>query len=397
MKLQSTQRLLAIAVLLFAFAWVLQAQEENSTHIVLIQKIINEDGTQTVIKKSITSDQPLDKVIPEFKRENAEYFSIEFKGEDKGKEPKAFLGVYPSDNPDGDGVLLDEIIANTGAAAAGLRNGDVLVSMDGLPLVSQQNLHEVLALHQPNDQVRIIYLRNGESLQTVATLGDRSSNSFVRLERDPCQVFIGVMVSGRGEGEKGALVSGIIPKTPAETVGLREGDVILSLDDAETNSHESLLLERNKHQPGDWFSMTILREGQIMEVDAQFQACDKEKQTPPAETIQEISPAPVIQEEPDPIEPVLNTDNTLQLLDYSVFPNPTYGELNLRFQAEAKPAVVRISDGNGRLIFEENLPQFDGYYARQLDLQNATPGLLLLTIQQENQLITKKIVLLARA
>ena len=397
MKLQSTQRLLAIAVLLFAFAWVLQAQEENSTHIVLIQKIINEDGTQTVIKKSITSDQPLDKVIPEFKRENAEYFSIEFKGEDKGKEPKAFLGVYPSDNPAGDGVLLDEIIANTGAAAAGLRNGDVLVSMDGLPLVSQQNLHEVLALHQPNDQVRIIYLRNGESLQTVATLGDRSSNSFVRLERDPCQVFIGVMVSGRGEGEKGALVSGIIPKTPAETVGLREGDVILSLDDAETNSHESLLLERNKHQPGDWFSMTILREGQIMEVDAQFQACDKEKQTPPAETIQEISPAPVIQEEPDPIEPVLNTDNTLQLLDYSVFPNPTYGELNLRFQAEAKPAVVRISDGNGRLIFEENLPQFDGYYARQLDLQNATPGLLLLTIQQENQLITKKIVLLARA
>lgn len=94
-------------------------------------------------------------------------------------------------------------------------------------LVSQQNLHEVLALHQPNDQVRIIYLRNGESLQTVATLGDRSFNSFVKLERDPCQVFIGVMVSGRGEGEKGALVSGIIPKTPAETVGLREGDVAI--------------------------------------------------------------------------------------------------------------------------------------------------------------------------
>lgn len=99
MKLQSTQRLLAIAVLLFAFAWVLQAQEENSTHIVLIQKIINEDGTQTVIKKSIASDQPLDKVIPEFKRENAEYFSIEFKGEDKGKEPKSLPGGLPLRQP----------------------------------------------------------------------------------------------------------------------------------------------------------------------------------------------------------------------------------------------------------------------------------------------------------
>ena len=399
MKSQSIQRLLVLAVLLFAFVWSIPAQEENPTHIVLIQKIQNDDGTQTVIKKSIYSEEGLEQVIPQFKQDNAGYFSIEFKGEDKGKEPKAFLGVYPSDNPGGDGVLLDGIISNTGAAAAGLRNGDVLIDIEGLPLLTEHNLHEVLALHQPNDRINIVYLRNGERMETVATLGDRFSGAYRNLERDPCQVFIGVMVSGRGADGKGAFVSGIIPKTPAETIGLQAGDVILALDDVETDSHESLLLERNKHQPGDWFTMSVLREGQVMEVDAQFQACPDnlgtEQTAPSAETLAKEDP--VIQEEPDPVDPILNTDNTLQLLDFSAFPNPTYGEINISFKANPKPSFVRISDATGRVVFEENLPNFDGYYARQLDLQNATPGLLLLTIQQENRVITQKIMLLAKA
>lgn len=389
MKSQSTQRLLSLAVLLFALVMGLQAQ--NANQIVLVKKIIHEDGTETVIKKSVSSDEDLEKVLPQFKEGHSEYFSIEFKGEDKGKEPKAFLGVYPSDNPDGEGVMLDEIIANTGAAAAGLRNGDVLVSIDGQALQSEHSLHQVLTTRQPNDQIRIVYIRNGQSLETVATLSSRRSDSFQKLERDPCQVFIGVMISGQGSEGKGAYVSGIIPKTPAETAGMQAGDVILAIDDVETNTHEAVLVERNKHQPGEWFSMTVLRSGEVIEVEAQFQTCDNQK---PAETLAQpdLSAEALAQ-----ADPVLQTDYSLQLQDYSAFPNPTYGELNISFKADAKPSVVRISDASGRVIFEENLPKFDGYYARQLDLQNATPGLLLLSIQQEDRVINKKLVLLAKA
>ena len=399
MKSQSTQRLLSLAVLLFALVMGLQAQ--NANQIVLVKKIIHEDGTETVIKKSVSSDEDLEKVLPQFKEGHSEYFSIEFKGEDKGKEPKAFLGVYPSDNPDGEGVMLDEIIANTGAAAAGLRNGDVLVSIDGQALQSEHSLHQVLTTRQPNDQIRIVYIRNGQSLETVATLSSRRSDSFQKLERDPCQVFIGVMISGQGSEGKGAYVSGIIPKTPAETAGMQAGDVILAIDDVETSTHEAVLVERNKHQPGEWFSMTVLRSGEVIEVEAQFQTCDNQK---PAETLAQPDPsAEVLAKEeptpqvPEPLDPVLQTDYSLQLQEYSAFPNPTYGELNISFKADAKPSVVRISDASGRVIFEENLPKFDGYYARQLDLQNATPGLLLLSIQQEDRVINKKLVLLAKA
>ncbi|MBK6903080.1 MAG: PDZ domain-containing protein [Saprospirales bacterium] len=395
MKSQSTQRLLSLAVLLFALVMGLQAQ--NANQIVLVKKIIHEDGTETVIKKSVSSDEDLEKVLPQFKEGHSEYFSIEFKGEDKGKEPKAFLGVYPSDNPEGEGVMLDEIIANTGAAAAGLHNGDVLVSIDGQALQSEHSLHQVLTTRQPNDQIRIVYIRNGQSLETVATLSSRRTDSFQKLERDPCQVFIGVMISGQGSEGKGAYVSGIIPKTPAETAGMQAGDVILAIDDVETNTHEAVLVERNKHQPGEWFSMSVLRSGEVIEVEAQFQTCDNQK---PAETLADPSAETLADpsaEASAQADPVLQTDYSLQLQDYSAFPNPTYGELNISFKADAKPSVVRISDASGRVIFEENLPKFDGYYARQLDLQNATPGLLLLSIQQEDRVINKKLVLLAKA
>ena len=395
MKSQSTQRLLSLAVLLFALVLGLQAQ--NANQIVLVKKIIHEDGTETVIKKSVSSDEDLEKVLPQFKEGHSEYFSIEFKGEDKGKEPKAFLGVYPSDNPEGEGVMLDEIIANTGAAAAGLHNGDVLVSIDGQALQSEHSLHQVLTTRQPNDQIRIVYIRNGQSLETVATLSSRRTDSFQKLERDPCQVFIGVMISGQGSEGKGAYVSGVIPKTPAETAGMQAGDVILAIDDVETNTHEAVLVERNKHQPGEWFSMSVLRSGEVIEVEAQFQTCDPQK---PAETLADPSAETLADpsaEASAQADPVLQTDYSLQLHDYSAFPNPTYGELNISFKADAKPSVVRISDTSGRVIFEENLPKFDGYYARQLDLQNATPGLLLLSIQQEDRVINKKLVLLAKA
>lgn len=400
MKSQFTQRLHSLAVLLFALVMGLQAQ--NANQIVLVKKIIHEDGTETVIKKSVSTDEDLEKVLPQFKEGHSEYFSIEFKGEDKGKEPKAFLGVYPSDNPDGEGVMLDEIIANTGAAAAGLRNGDVLISIDGQALTAEHSLHEVLVTRKPNDQIRIVFIRNGQSQETVAILSDRRSVAFEKAQRDPCQVFIGVMISGQGSEGKGAYVSGIIPKTPAETAGMQAGDVILAIDDVETNTHEAVLVERNKHQPGEWFSMSVLRSGEVIEVDAQFQACDP---TPSAEALAQAVPSaealaqaePTPPQEPDPLDPVLQTDYSLQLHEYSAFPNPTYGELNISFKADAKPSVVRISDASGRVIFEENLPKFDGYYARQLDLQNATPGLLLLSIQQEDRVINKKLVLLAKA
>lgn len=302
----------------------------------------------------------------------------------------SFLGVYPTANPDGEGVLITGIVTGSGAETAGLKTGDILVAIDGHKLASTSSLHEALANHRPQDEVMVSCLRDGRTRATQVTLGDRENFISTHKKRNPCDVFIGVLIGARGADGNGVQISGIVPGTPAESAGLQPGDLILALDDVETNSHEALVAERNKHKPGEWFTLNISRQGQVLDIDAQFPDCPK---APNNQTTQQ----PTTQEEPDPTDPVLNISNTLQLSGFSTYPNPTYGELNIRFQAEPKPTTVRITDVNGRVVFEEDRPDFDGYYARPVDLQNVQPGLLLLTIQQENQIVSKKVMLVNRA
>lgn len=302
----------------------------------------------------------------------------------------SFLGVYPTANPDGEGVLITGIVAGSGAESAGLKTGDILVAIDGQKLVSTSSLYEALASHQPQDEVMVSCLRDGRTRATQITLGDRENFVSTPKKRNPCDVFIGVLIGGKGAEGRGVKITDIVPGTPAQTAQLQPGDLILALDDVETNSYEALVTERNKHKPGEWFTLSVSRQGQVLDVDAQFPTCP---QQPNNQTPQQ----PTIQEEPDPTDPVLVVDNKLDLIDFSTFPNPTYGELNIRFQAEAKPTTVRITDVNGRVVFEEDRPDFDGYYARPIDLQNVQPGLLLLAIQQEGKIVSKKVMLLNRA
>ncbi|MBK7407006.1 MAG: hypothetical protein IPJ40_02380 [Saprospirales bacterium] len=77
MKTTSAQRLLSTLFLLIEGLFTLHAQESAPNKLVLIQKIVNDDGTETVIKKNITTDQDLETIIPEFKLDNAEYVAIQ--------------------------------------------------------------------------------------------------------------------------------------------------------------------------------------------------------------------------------------------------------------------------------------------------------------------------------
>ena len=63
MKTQSAALLLLPFFVLFAGFFTLQAQE-NPSKIVLIQKVVHDDGTETIIKKSVSlAIFPMDTVL----------------------------------------------------------------------------------------------------------------------------------------------------------------------------------------------------------------------------------------------------------------------------------------------------------------------------------------------
>jgi S1-C subfamily serine protease len=67
---------------------------------------------------------------------------------------RPFIGISAATLPTG-GILVTKIYAGSGAAKAGLRAGDVIVSVDGTPTPTLDALAQVLARHKPGETVKV--------------------------------------------------------------------------------------------------------------------------------------------------------------------------------------------------------------------------------------------------
>ena len=83
----------------------------------------------------------------------------------------AFTGrTHVSGSGEPDGVTVDTAEPGGAAAKAGLRAGDVIVDLGGTPTQTLNELDGVLAGHQPGQQLKVEFLRNGKPRQATATL-----------------------------------------------------------------------------------------------------------------------------------------------------------------------------------------------------------------------------------
>jgi peptidase M28-like protein/PDZ domain-containing protein/PA domain-containing protein len=95
--------------------------------------------------------------------------------EAQGAQPGsgAFLGVALDGLGESDGLRLGAIVPDTGAARAGLREGDVLVRMGDISINGFDDLRKALARQAPGDTVRVVFLRDGQDQAIPVTLGTR--------------------------------------------------------------------------------------------------------------------------------------------------------------------------------------------------------------------------------
>ncbi|MFK7808140.1 MAG: PDZ domain-containing protein [Saprospiraceae bacterium] len=306
-----------------------------------------------------------------------------------------------------EGVFIQRVVEGSAAEAAGLQKGDVLTAIDGQPTPRVAKASELIKAKKVGDAISVSYIRDGNAKTTTATLKSRAeSNDFGNIGRqiersfesfdfdfdfdfdhsydydrkvDPCKVFIGVY-TGTGSDARGLRVSGVIEETPAFDAGLLKGDRITALDGVNINSHSTLLKERNKHNPGDVFTISYLRDGQSYTVDAQFKECEKE------ETEKEIEKEEELEERTD--------DRSMNMLDLNLkaFPNPTNAFVNVRFAGDRVPTTVTLTDIKGQEIYREVMNNFDGLYNEKISLKQAATGPVIVTVQQGNKVRSEKVL-----
>jgi S1-C subfamily serine protease len=70
-----------------------------------------------------------------------------------------------------------EVIADSPADEAGLRVGDLIMSVDDVPLDANHRLADMLATYEPGDQVELQVLRGERSLSLDVRLGENEEGA----------------------------------------------------------------------------------------------------------------------------------------------------------------------------------------------------------------------------
>jgi S1-C subfamily serine protease len=103
-----------------------------------------------------------------------------------GKATHPFLGVEgrtvlsadasAAGLPNAEGAIVENVIANTGAARAGLTKGDIVTALDGQPIRTMDDLILAVRRKQIGDKVTLTVWRNRASISVIMTVGDKPAS-----------------------------------------------------------------------------------------------------------------------------------------------------------------------------------------------------------------------------
>jgi len=390
--------IISCLALLFFFASAnLSAQQANETIDKNTLILIKHKGEKEKVITENDVEEILEDLNIEIEKDSKEYHFMRGTSRHHLKTDKAFLGIYSSTSRKG--LYIDKVVKNSGAEKAGLLKGDVITSINGYNIKNVLDLRNAMEESKVGSVINVKYIRGEKTYNQNVTLGSKPSprhhhytRQSSRYQVDPCKVFIGVYTTSNYD-TKGVRVTGIINNTPAMEANIQKGDIITAIDGLPVHSHKELKVERDKHSQGDAFEISYIRKGIAQTVTAYFKSCEEEKITPkqPLEVLEDVEVMPTT---PAITQP---TNNTLAVEGFETYPNPTFGNITMNFRAEAKPTLVRITDATGRVLFTDNLNNFDGMYKRELDVSNGNAGVLTITITQDGKIFAKNIILLTRA
>jgi len=208
-----------------------------------------------------------------------------------GKFERGYIGIYPAaiDDkmrtalrlPADTGVMVNSVIENGPAAKAGMKDGDVILEIDGKKITSVSQLMRVVADIPAGKAVPIVVQREWKKVNLRITVVNRPEEEELAKKEEPKQeesgVWLGLRVValnqvnpaqlgrlGIAANEGGVLINGFAPNAPESD--LTAGDLIKEINYVTINTLDDFTKFVRAEASKKSFIFKVKRQGQTIYV-----------------------------------------------------------------------------------------------------------------------------------
>src|SRR3984957_16155357 len=188
------------------------------------------------------------------------------------------------------GAIAAQVTPDSPASQAGLKNGDVIDSLNGQKIENGSALQVAVSETAPGTTIELGILRNGSAQTLSVKVGEYHKDAEVASDGDaaaPQKGKLGLAVAELTPDVRqqlhipsqvnGVAVQSVRPASPAEDAGLTSGDVILEVDRKPVTSAEQFVNEAHANPAGKDLLLLVWSQGnasyRVVHTDGGEQNC----------------------------------------------------------------------------------------------------------------------------
>ena len=161
------------------------------------------------------------------------------------------------------------------ADIAGLVGGDIITTVDGQPVRSDDEMRDLMRRLPIGKTVDVIYLRDGETKNTKLTTISQDELGHLEDVYSSRPEGRGQFGYEEGNAERvevpgtkmfGVKLGEVLPNRPADIAGIKQGDIVVSFGDIPIRTSDEFLSRVRRAQPYSIVKLGIIRNGERMEI-----------------------------------------------------------------------------------------------------------------------------------
>ncbi len=193
----------------------------------------------------------------------------------------AFLGIQIHElNKDYETGVKIETVRNSSAIDLGLDDGDVIMAINGYPMIDWSDITTVLNNMDEGDPIKIDYTRNNQPNRASGSVGGEhthDNHSTTHHNHSKGRGFLGIYSGDMNKTKAdlldfdhhyGSYIKKVIPNSAADRSGLEPLDYIIAINDYQMGKDRSLTGALSKFSSGDEVTVHYIRNGQPQRAQA---------------------------------------------------------------------------------------------------------------------------------